>query len=384
MSDFRVVICGGGIAAVEGLLRLRRLAGDSVDIELIAPSDELVYRPMAVREPFAAGPPRRYPLGRIARDTGADWAQDSLAWVEPDAQVLHTAEGRRVEYDALLIAVGARQVEAYEHVTTFRDADADATYQGVVQDVEEGYTPSVAFIQPVGPVWPLPLYELALMTAERAESMDIRDLELMLVTPEPRPLAVFGAAVSEVVSNRLARAGIRVYCNSLAKVPATGRLLIEPQGVELHPARMISMPRVAGPSVRGLPSAGAQGFVPIDKHCSVPDTGGRVFAAGDAANYPIKHGGLGAQMADAAAAAIAVLAGSQTKAPAFNAIIRGKLLTGSNPVYMSAHPAGAGSFESEVFDEPPWPSDEKVVAEELGPYLATLDASHAFSGGRAG
>ena len=139
-----------------------------------------------------------------------------------------------MEYDALLIAVGARQVEAYEHVATFRDADADATYQGIVQDIEEGYSRSLAFIQPVGPVWPLPLYELALMTAERAESMDIRDLELVLVTPEPRPLAVFGTAVSDVVSNRLEQAGITVYCNSLAKVPATGRLLIEPQGVELH------------------------------------------------------------------------------------------------------------------------------------------------------
>jgi sulfide:quinone oxidoreductase len=207
---------------------------------------------------------------------------------------------------------------------------------------------------------------------------------LVLVTPEPRPLAVFGSAVSDVVSNRLERAGVRVYCNSLAKVPATRRLLIEPQGVELHPGRMITMPRVAGPSVRGLSGAGAQGFIPIDKHCSVPGTGGNVFAAGDAANYPIKHGGLGAQMADAAAAAIAVLAGAQTKAPAFNPIIRGKLLTGSDPVYMSAHPVGADSFESEVFDKPPWPSDDKVVAEELGPYLATLDASHAFSSSRAG
>ena len=50
-------------------------------------------------------------------------------------------------------------------------------------------------MQPVGPVWPLPLYELALMTAERAESMDIRNLQLSLVTPERRPLAVFGMAV---------------------------------------------------------------------------------------------------------------------------------------------------------------------------------------------
>jgi NADH dehydrogenase FAD-containing subunit len=36
MADFRVVICGGGIAAVEGLLRLRALARDAVDVELIA------------------------------------------------------------------------------------------------------------------------------------------------------------------------------------------------------------------------------------------------------------------------------------------------------------------------------------------------------------
>ena len=61
---------------------------------------------MAVREPFAFGPPRRYPLRRIAHDSGAALAQDSLAWVEPDAQVVHTTEGRRVEYDALLIGIG--------------------------------------------------------------------------------------------------------------------------------------------------------------------------------------------------------------------------------------------------------------------------------------
>jgi sulfide:quinone oxidoreductase len=349
------------------------LAGDSVAIDLIAPNEELVYRPMAVREPFAAGPPRRYPLGRIARDAGAEWTQDSLAWVDTDARVVHTDAERQFGYDALLVAVGASQVKAYDHATTFRDADADAAYRGIVQDVEEGYSRSLAFIQPVGPVWSLPLYELALMTAERAESMDIRNLEVVLVTPESRPLAVFGTAASDVVSTRLARAGIRVYCNSLAKVPSTGRLLIEPQGIELHPSRIITMPRVAGPSVRGLPGAGAQGFLAIDRHCSVPGTDGRVFAAGDAANYPVKHGGLGAQMADAAAARIAVLAGSGAKAPAFDPVIRGKLLTGSDPVYMSAHPSGATSFESEVFDEPPWPSDDKVVAEELGPYLARLD-----------
>jgi sulfide:quinone oxidoreductase len=372
MSDFRVVICGGGVAAVEGALRLRRLAGDSVDIHMLAPADELVYRPLAVREPFSGGPPRRFPLRRIVRDAGAEWTQDALAWVDTGERVAHTANGGALEYDALLVAVGARLAEPYKHVATFSDADADQSYHGIVQDLEGGYTHSITFIQPVGPVWPLPLYELALLTAERAESMDIRDLELSFVTPEPRPLAVFGRAVSEVVTNRLARAGVRVYANSLATVPASRRVVIQPHDIELDDQRIVSMPRVVGPAIRGLPGSGAHGFLPIDRHCAVPEAGGRVFAAGDVANYPIKHGGLGAQMADAAAAQIAVLAGAQEQASPFSPVIRGKLLTGRDPVFMSAHPVGAESFESEVYTQPPWPVDDKVVAEELGPYLTEL------------
>ena len=59
----------------------------------------------------------------------------------------------------------------------------------------------------------------------------------------------------------------------------------------------------------------------------------------------------------------------------FNPVIRGKLLTGAAPIYMTARPTGAESFASEVFDEPPWPAEAKVIAEELGPYLAGLDAA---------
>jgi sulfide:quinone oxidoreductase len=380
VADFRVVICGGGIAAVEGLLRLRALAGDSVDVQLIAPNDELVYRPLAVREPFAFGRPRRYPLSTIARDAGVEWIKDTLAWVDREAQVVHTGGRREVVYDALLVAVGAKQIEAYKHVSTFRDAEADETFHGIVQDLELGYIRSLAFIQPIGPVWPLPLYELALMTAERAHGMNVGDVELTLVTPDPQPLAVFGPAVSDIVSDRLSRAGIDVHAESLAKVPSAKRLLIEPQGLDLHPDRMLAMPRVAGPAIPGLPGAGAHGFLPIDKHCRALRTGGRIFAAGDVANYPIKHGGLGAQMADTAASAIAALAGATDKPSAFNPVIRGKLLTGADPVYMSARPAGAASFASEVFEEPPWPAEDKVIADELGPYLSKLDAARRSVG----
>lgn len=149
MTGFRIVVCGGGIAAVEGLFRLRRLLGDSARIDLIAPNDELVYRPLAVREPFAHGPAKRYALRRVAADCGTRWIKDTLGWVEPQTQVLHTGKGEAIEYDALLIAVGARQVDPYEHVGTFRDAEADAVFHGVLQDIEGGYSHSLALIRTV-------------------------------------------------------------------------------------------------------------------------------------------------------------------------------------------------------------------------------------------
>ena len=132
------------------------------------------------------------------------------------------------------------------------------------------------------------------------------------------------------------------------------------------------MPRLAGPGIRGL-VAHQHGFIPVDAYCGVPGTDGRVFAAGDATAFPIKHGGLAAQQADTAAAAIAQLAGGRVAPTPFSPQLRGKLLTGGKPLYLSARLVGTQGFASEVSETPPWPIDDKVVAAELGPYLAGLD-----------
>jgi sulfide:quinone oxidoreductase len=375
MDRFSVVIAGGGVAAIEGLLRLRRLLGGAAKITLLAPNEEFAFRALSVKEPFALGSPERHPIRHIVRDADAEWVQDTLGWVDPDAQVAHTGGGAELPYDALLVAIGARTTEVYEHTTTFRDADADALLTGIVEDVEAGYTKSVAFVAPPGPVWQLPLYELALMTAERARSMGADAVELTVVTPDEEPLAAFGASVSATVRGLLPEAGVALRTGAEAEVPAAKTVRLGSEGEELRPDRIVTLPRIGGPGIRGLPTAGGEGFIPIDAHCSVPGTAGRVFAAGDATTFPIKHGGLGSQQADTAAAAIARLAGADNVAEPFQPVIRGTLLTGGAPLYMSARLGGTGSFESEVSDTPLWPSGAKVAAEELAAYLDRDDDS---------
>ena len=64
----RVLVAGGGVAGLEGLLALRDLAGDRVELTLLSPEEEFVYRPMAVAEPFGRGRADRHPLADIASD----------------------------------------------------------------------------------------------------------------------------------------------------------------------------------------------------------------------------------------------------------------------------------------------------------------------------
>jgi sulfide:quinone oxidoreductase len=325
---------------------------------------------MAVGEPFGFGPALEVPLARIADDVDAELVEDSLDWIDSEQQLVHTDQGRALPFDAALVAVGARTLPAGEHVTTFNDADTSGSVGELLEGIVQGRCKSVAFLAPQPPVWPLPLYEVALMTAARAKEAGVHDLELSLVTAESRPLAAFGSQVSRAVSAALDSAGIGVHMLSVAHA-RPGGLELAPSGPDLHVERVLAMPHIAGPIVSGL-SAGAHGFVPIDRYCCVPRTRGRVFGAGDAVDFPVKHGGVGTQMADTAAAAIAQLAGFNIPAEPFNPILRGKLLTGAEPLYIQARVVGRHGFDSELFRSPPWSAADKVIADELGPYLSNI------------
>lgn len=365
------MICGAGIAGVEGLLRLRRLAGDRVQVTLVSPHDQFVYRPLAVLEPFALARTRRYPVGRIASDMDTRWIRDRVARVDVDAREVLTGDGSTFAFDALLLAIGAGESAPYEHAQTFSDRDSGEGYREIVEEIEQGRLSRIAFVVPDWPVWPLPLYELALLTAECGRSLG-RDLQLTLITPEGRPLKAFGQAAGDAVTRLLLDAGITLHTGEVARVPAPD--LVSFGEARLEVERVVTLPKVSGPALPGIP-AGRGWFVPIDERCLVQDTGGRVFAAGDATDCEVKHGGIAAQQADTAAAGIAALAGAGERPQPLEQVIRAMLLTGGDPLYLVAHVTRGLGWRSEVYTQPPWPADQKVVAEELGPYLRGLDES---------
>lgn len=376
-DKLRVVIAGGGVAALETALALARLADERTDVTLIAPNAEFAYRPLTVREPFAYGAARSYPLSRIARDAHATLLVDELGFVDPDKHTVHTEGGRTIEYDALVLALGARATARYKHALTIDDRRLDEALHGLIQDVEGDYVHSLAFVAPGRMAWPLPLYELALMTAARAYDMGV-ELATTIVTPEDGPLAVFGSSASESVARLLAEAGIEVIGSAYAEIPNTGEIVVNPGDRRLRVDRAIALPELYGPCVRGIP-LGEHGFIHVNRHGLVPDVG-HVFAAGDATDFPIKHGGLSSQQADAVARSIAALAGAAVTPEPFKPVIRGILLTGANPLYLTARVTGGQSFGSEITDVPTWSPPSKIASLYLAPYIAALDAEDGEEG----
>ncbi len=367
MKPLNVVIAGGGFGAAEGLLRLHRLAGERVTITLVAPRKYLRYRPLTVLVPFGGSRVKRYPIGELAAAVGAQWLRDRVVAVEHRTRIVHTADGQQLDYDALLLAVGGKQRKPNRGVALFSDRTGGQNYHDLVEAVDAGVIKSLALIDPQGPSWPLPLYELAFLTAKHARERG-RQLDITLITPYPHPLYPFGEKVGAVVQQLLQRAGIALHVTTTSRFTADRVVRLEPAGVDLHADQLVTVPIITGPNVPGVPGDARDRFIPVDAHCRVRGTDGHVFAAGDATDLTVKLGSLAAQQADTAAAGIAHLAGGPPAAK-FRPVLRATLLTGDAPLYLQANLVAGTSWRAELLTEPTWPADQLVAAEELSAYL---------------
>ena len=364
----KVVIAGGGVAALEAALALRKLAGDRVKLTLLAPSGDFVYRPTAVLEPFVFGSPRHLPLARFAAELNATLVRDTVAGVDSERQVLHTGSGRERPYDALVIAVGARTRDVLPDAVAIDFSRVDKSLYGLIDAIDSRSLRSLAFVA-LAPTWPLPVYELALLVQEHAREKDV-DLAVTIITSEQRPLAVFGESVSTAVAGILADADIQTILGARVE-SSSGELTVHPGGQQLRFDRVVAVPRLVG-AITGL-ATDADGFLPITSHCEVSGIE-RVYAAGDATDFPVKYGGIAAQQADAAAASIAAVAGAPIEPTPFDGVVHGALIKGRNQprLYFTARIEGGLAHDSRTSDTPTTSPEAKIAARYLGPYLNQL------------
>ena len=359
----RLIVAGGGVGGLEGALALRALAGDLPTIDLICPEPEFVYLAMTVAEPFGYARPARVGFERLARDRGVHHLRERVVRVDPARNTLMLGSGEQLEFDALLVAVGGRRTAWLDGALTFTGPDAVAPMRDILAGVERGDVEDIVFTAPDAS-WTLPLYELALLTSAWTADRGLPTLGLRVVTPEAEPLETFGAGATSLVRNLLSDRGITLDTATTVAAYARGRATLA-TGATVGTDAVVALPRVAANPLPGLPTD-ADGFIVVDDVGRVQ--GARhVFAAGDATTHTPKQGGLAAQQADTAAAAIARDLGVPVDPAPYAPVMRGLMLTGVTSAFLRT---GTGT-DAAAFNALWWPPT-KVAGRHLAAYVADV------------
>jgi sulfide:quinone oxidoreductase len=379
ISPLHVVVAGGGVAALESTMALADLGQGRLRLTVVSPDDAFHVRAMTVAMPFDAVEPVRVPLDLVMARAGAEHRRATLTGVDAERRIVRCSDGEELGYDALLVATGARQRAAFPEAVTFSDTDPGAV-RPILERIERFECAALAVVVPPSGSWPLPAYELALMTAHLAFDAGYDDLPVHLVTPEHIPLELFGQTASTELAEMLRMAGISVHANArVAAVESGATIVIEPGPWRLGVEAVIALPAIDGQPIPGLP-ANRSGFIPVDEQNRILGVDG-VYAAGDVTSYPVKHEGLAALQADAAAADIAARAGAPAAVAPFRPVLRGMLLTGGRPQFLrhvlTAGPAAASTLSP----DPLWMPTTKVPGRYLSPLLVDVVAQeHSVQG----
>ncbi|HET7051400.1 MAG TPA: FAD-dependent oxidoreductase [Solirubrobacteraceae bacterium] len=364
-SSGHVVIVGGGVAGLEALLALRAIGGDHIAVTLVSQDDRFVDRPMTVAEPFGLGPAARVLLPHITAELGTEFVHGTVTEVDPAERRVGLADGSHLAFDTLIIATGARGRAPFPDAITFGLKGSGAAIREMLDRLRSSDGRGVVFVAPTMTGWLLPLYELALMTARELARSNVNGVRLRLISPEDRPLALFGDRDSQRIARLMAAAEIEFVGAAFADAD---------DGVSMNGARsemgsdyVVTLPLLSGPGIAGVPATHPHGFIPVDEYGRVRGLAD-VYAAGDAVDFPVKQGGLAAQQADAVAEHVAARYGAAVELAPFRPVLRGMLFTGGEPVYMRS---GAPGADPEVPGAwcPLWWPPTKIAGRHLAPYL---------------
>ena len=304
----RVVVAGGGFAGLETLFCLRYKLGNTVDLTLVSDKDYFLFKPNAIYIPFGEDPDKlRVGLEKPALKQGFDLVLGSIRGVDADRRKLLLAD-RELSYDYLVLATGAStcvdevpglrehaiNIGIPEQMVVLRDR-----LQRTVEAARRGERQRILFLLPPNNKCTGPLYELALMIDTWLGRM--RDkVEITWTTHEGSYIQAFGPRYHTVVADELEARGIEGHTGLIVEEVRPGKVVYRGGTTFSYDLLICFPPQLARETFSALPHD-SRGFIKVSPDDRRVKGQERIFAVGDAADFPIKHAFLALLQADAAA-----------------------------------------------------------------------------------
>ncbi len=350
MTKPHVVVLGGNFAGLGSAQKIREYAGDAVDITVIDRKNYLLFVPNIPAEVFEGRDPQK----SLRMDLPSTLASDRIDLIQADVQAIDIdrktvayvpserpgAETRRISYDYLVIAVGARL--AYDRLNGF------AEFGDTVSDIFHGnqlrrklydgsykggpiVVGSALFHQGSGAKGLAPYPEGSIPSAMAACEGPPVEVSLALATwlsehglggPKnitiTTPANMIAEDAGEKVVGQLLKAAGGMgfgYVNNTRDIVRVAKDGIEfENGASLEAELKILFPDwVAHDFLRGLPIADDRGFIITDLLMRNPQHT-EIFAAGDCAAVTVpKLGSIGHQQSEIVGRQIALDMGKLSK-----------------------------------------------------------------------
>jgi selenide,water dikinase len=292
----RLVLAGGGHAhlfVLESLLRGRRPTG--LDVTLVAQDRQHAYSGML---PGLVG--GRYQpedvlldLPALARVANADFVEATITAVEPDTRAVVLADGKRLAYDLLSVAVGSATAGAdvpgvRDRAILIKPIDRGLTIVPAVERAVAAAAPGAPSVAVVG--GGAGGVELALNLRARLRLLGRPDARIRVVEESDRILGDRSAACRRAAEAALSRAWVGLVLGGRVIAVERDRLVLR-SGATVPADLVIWAAGAAGPPLladSGL-ALDERGFLRVDstlRSVSHPE----VFAAGDSATLERQPG----------------------------------------------------------------------------------------------
>ena len=174
-------------------------------------------------------------------------------------------------------------------------------FQRLAERGRAGQRQKLLFVIPANNRCPGPVYELVMMVDTWLRQQGAREpVEITWTTFEEGFIQAFGPRLNTLVTGEFDERGIQGFKNLIVTAVEPGAVQYQ-NGQRLPYDVLVTLPPyVAGTSYTALP-ADDRGFIQVEPDSRRVRGQDRVFAVGDAADFPIKQGFLAMLQADAAA-----------------------------------------------------------------------------------
>lgn len=296
----RVVVLGGGVGGtVVANLLAKQLKPDEAEIILVDKTGKHVYQPGFVYVAFGTtNPASLVREERTLLRRRVKLVLGEAIRIDPEAQRLHFADGTALDYDRLVVALGARLVP--EQLPGFADAahhfytmDASVKLRHALREFDGGRivvtVASVPYKCPPAPS------EAACQLDYYFTKRGIRDkVDIHFLSPLSRvfPLETINPVVEKVFADH----GIRstIFFN-VESVDPTTKTVTSIEGETVPYDLLIMIPPHRGAKVvedSGLGDRG--GWLPTDKHTLRTKAHSEIYALGDCTDIPVSKSGAAA------------------------------------------------------------------------------------------